>query len=174
MWGYHAARIRSKAQNSRRLSVKTLPAYAAATRWVYRPLLHDIVYMSVAVSCIYVSRICVTWRIIKRPWSFFWSKTCCLFSCVWLCQQSYCRHARVSRSLTQVSRKPLYGYRSNFTDNSLFTTSQGHFKTFFSNFLIFIFLRFFFVFVNREPYGSKNSKRYSYNFHLTWDKLYDK
>ncbi len=86
-----------------------------------------------------------------------------VFSSARLCQQSYChgvgpnrRPSSVRRPLTQVSRKPLHGSRSNFMDSSLSTTSPHVFFFFFSKCSIYDL--FFFIFVHMGPQGSKNFK----------------
>ncbi len=80
-----------------------------------------------------------------------------IFSSAWLCQQSYCRGARV-RPLTQVSQKASY---------------SPHLQaTFFSNFSLFTFFLFSLTW---DPMGTKILKRYfSHSFDPISTKLYDK
>ncbi len=94
---------------------------------------------------------------------------CISYHYAWLCQQSYCRGASI-RPLTQVSQKLLHGSKPNFVESYLSAISPAFF---FSKFLIFKFLRFFFV--NIGPYGSQNCKTLLLpHSHPISTKLYDK
>ena len=77
--------------------------------------------------------------------------------------------------------KKLYEFRLNVVGSSISTISPDHgvFCLFvlFCLFLLlfcFVFYDFFVSFsLTWDPMGAKVSRRYSYSFHLIWDKLYE-